>query len=335
MNWNQILGLLSIGGMVVGWVVSDTITQIAMTGFFHPLYIVQMAAFVQLLWLPFLKQIKWVEYNILIHAIPLAILWSSATYFNLSSLHKTTLSSNEVLTTLMAPWALVLSVIFCRNDRHCLIIKVIAIVFSFAGTFVITRTDEDSGSSRLLGDLYIIISAICLGTYDVYFRYYIPQETDVRAILIPMGLIVLIVTFPLQYIMDITDAEGLARPSGQDLGVLLAAVISGNFVADFCIAKACLLLTPFVVTIGVSLNVPISMGIDAIINSLDFEWQFIIGALFSILGFILAALTELETLKDKLDDGNLLKCFKPKKDLKLLDFDSVHDSTKGESAELI
>jgi drug/metabolite transporter (DMT)-like permease len=327
MNWNQVLGLLSIGGMVLGWVVSDTITQIAMTAFFQPLYIVQMAAFAQLLWLPFFKQIKWVGFNLLKHTLPLAALWSAATYFNLSSLHNTTLSSNEVLTTLMAPWALVLSVILFRAERHCLTVKVLAILFSFAGTFIITSTDEDSGQSRFLGDLYIIISAVCLGSYDVYFRYYIPQDTDVRAILIPMGLVVLIASFPLQYLLDITSAEPLARPSGKDLGVLFAAVISGNFVADFCIAKACLLLTPFVVTIGVSLNVPISMGIDAIIHSLNFEWQFMIGASCSLLGFVLAAMTELESMKQKLDDKNLIRCLKPKKDLKLLDFESINDST--------
>jgi solute carrier family 35 protein F5 len=142
-----------------------------------------------------------------------------------------------------------------------------------------------------------------------------------------MGLVVLIASFPLQYLLDITSAEPLARPSGKDLGVLFAAVISGNFVADFCIAKACLLLTPFVVTIGVSLNVPISMGIDAIIHSLNFEWQFMIGASCSLLGFVLAAMTELESMKQKLDDKNLIRCLKPKKDLKLLDFESINDST--------
>ena len=313
MKRNQIVGLIYIGGMVLGAVLSDTISQIAMTDFYQPLYVVQMAAIAQLLWLVFFKKIQWVEFNLLKHTLPLGALWSAATYLNLSSLHYTTLSSNEVLSTLMAPWALLLSVILLKAERHCLIIKVLAIIFSFAGTFIITSTDDESAKSKLLGDIYMIISAVCMGTYEVYFKYYIPKDTDVRAMLIPMGSVVLIATYPLQYLLDITGAEPLARPSGKVLGVLFGAVICGNFVTDFCIANACLLLTPFLVTIGVSLIVPISIAIDAMFHSIDFEWQFIIGAILTLSGFIIAALTELESMKKKLDDKNFIRLFRSKK----------------------
>jgi drug/metabolite transporter (DMT)-like permease len=144
-----------------------------------------------------------------------------------------------------------------------------------------------------------------------------------------MGSVVLMATYPLQYLLDITSAEPLARPSGKDLVVIFSAVICGNFVTDFCVANACLLLTPFLVTIGVSLIVPISMGIDAILHSLEFGWQFILGTIFTLLGFIIAALTELDSMKEKLDDKNLIRCFRPKKERKSVDIE------KGDNSRMI
>jgi drug/metabolite transporter (DMT)-like permease len=308
MKRNQVLGMLCIGGMVFGMCLSDTVTQIAMTDFYQPLYLVQMAALSQLLWLFFFKKIKWVDFKLLKHTFPLAALWSGATYMNVSSLHYTTLSSNEVLSTLMAPWALLLSVILLRAERYCLVIKVLALIFSFIGAFIITSTDDESAKSKLLGDLLMVSSAICMGSYEVYFRYFIPKDTDVRAILIPIGSVVLIATYPLQYILDISGAEQLARPAGKDLGVLFGAVICGNFLTDFCIANGCLLLSPFLVTIGVSLVVPISIVIDVILHSIEFEWQFIVGTIFTLTGFFLASMTTLESVKNKLDDKQFIRC---------------------------
>lgn len=302
------VGYLYVAGMVLGAVISDTLAQNIMEGYFQPLFIMLLSAIVQFLWLPFYRNIEWPSEGINKHIFVLAILWFLANYLNLYSLHYTSLSSNEVLTTMMAPWALFLSVLLMPKERHCIIFKSLAILLCLFGTLVIARSDNEQEQSRGMGDICILLSALSYGTFDVYLRYNFPENIDLRGIMVIMGAIVSIVMIPGIFISDLIGFETFHAPNLEQFAGLSLVVLTGSFLAEYCMVKAVMILSPFVASIGITLNVPISIMIDLVVNSLTLKWSFGIGATLCLGGFALVSSLEVPSVQAKLDDSNILRC---------------------------
>ena len=302
------VGYLYVAGMVLGQVISDTIVQDIMESYFKPLFVMLLSALVQFIWLPFYRNIDWPTGGLNTHICILTILWFLATYLNLYSLHYTSLSSNEVLTTMMAPWALFLSILFMPKERHCIFFKSIAILLCLLGTLVIARSDDDSDESRGMGDIFILLSALSYGTFDVYLGYNFPQNTDLRGIMVIMGAIVSVIMVPVIYLSDLFGLETLHAPDLEQFTGLSFVVLTGSFLGEYCMVKAVMMLSPFVASIGITLNVPISILIDLVVNSISLKWSFGIGATLCLSGFALVSSLELPAVQAKLDDSNILRC---------------------------
>lgn len=306
-QWNGV-GYLYIAGMVIGAVFSDTLAQNIMGNYFQPLITMLLSAMVQFIWLPFYRTIVWPGPEMNKHLYVLTALWFFANYLNLYSLHFTALSSNEVLTTMMAPWALILSILLMPKERHCILFKSLAILLCLSGTFIIARADEDQEEGRVMGDLCIVLSALMYGTFDVYLRYNFAEDVDLRGIMIIMGSWTSLALLPVIYLCDLIGLETFNAPNLEQFVGLMFVVLSGSFMAEYCMAKAVMILSPFVASVGITLNVPLSIGIDALLNSVTFKWSFSIGAILCMSGFGLVSSLEIPSIQAKLDDSNILRC---------------------------
>lgn len=302
------VGYLYVAGMVLGAVISDTLAQNIMESYFQPLFVMLLSALVQFLWLPFYRTIEWPTEGINKHIYVLTVLWFITNYLNLYSLHYTSLSSNEVLTTMMAPWALFLSILLMPKERHCILFKSLAILLCLFGTLIIARSDNDQEQSRGMGDMCVLLSALSYGTFDVYLRYNFPENTDLRGIMVIMGAIVSVVMVPVIYISDLIGFEIFHAPNIEQFAGLSFVVMTGSFLAEYCMVKAVMILSPFVASIGITLNVPISIMIDLVVNSISLQWNFGIGAILCLGGFALVSSLEVPAVQSKLDDSKILCC---------------------------
>ena len=73
---------------------------------------------------------------------------------------------------------------------------------------------------------------------------------------------------------------------------MVLAGFLGYFLADYSIVKANILSSPVALTIGITLNIPISMVIDSFVYSLPPGWMKIVGSLVCVCGFVLVSVVE-------------------------------------------
>lgn len=290
------LGVLYVLGLNLGWVASDAINQVVMTSAFVPLFLVMLAAWSETLW--FVAICAWEEskvWRLLRHALPMAVLWFTSSLFNLLSLHYTALSSDEAITTLMAPVSLTLSLLFIPQQRSHVVIKLLTVLLSVGGVLLIIFSDSQEGSDGPLGDGFAVISACAYAAYDVYVKKYMETETDLRPYLGTMGATVLITGFPV--LLLVSDLEPLGRVRWAEALLMLLAALVGYWVADFCMAKAVLHLSPLAATLGATINVPVSVCIDHFVHNRSFTAQFAGGALLCVLAFCFTAALELKPIQ--------------------------------------
>jgi solute carrier family 35 protein F5 len=103
-----------------------------------------------------------------------------------------------------------------------------------------------------------------------------------------VGLINVVVFWPLGFFLNHLGLEVFAWPSSETLLFLLANGIVGTVLSDYLWVLALLLVSPVVATVGLSLTIPLTLIADSVINpSMHFSVLYIVGALFTILGFIL------------------------------------------------
>lgn len=289
-----LLGVLYVLGLNLGWVVSDALNQVVLSTAFLPLFLLLLSAWSETLWLA--TTCCWTQRGLdglLTRSFPMAVLWAGSSLLNLMSLHYTALSSNEAITTLMAPTSLLLSLIFIPQQRHSAFLKVCTVLLSISGVFLIILADLQTGEG--LGDGFAVVSACSYAAYDVYLKKYMEEGADLRPYLGVMGVIVLIFGFPT--LLLVSNLEPLGSIRLFDALLMLLAALFGYFLADFCMAKAVLHLNPLSATLGSSLNVPISVCIDYFAHKRSFSAQFAGGTALCLLAFGLAAALELEIVR--------------------------------------
>ena len=301
-----VIGSAYVLGLNVGWVSSDAINQVVMVSDFVPLFITLIAAWATTLW--FVTLGSWWERGVkelVRHAPVMAGLWFTSTFLNLMSLHYTSLSSNEALTTVMAPCSLLLSIAVLPTQRKCVILKVATVGMSVGGVLLIIFSDtSESGGDGPLGDVLAVISACAYACYDVYLKVKFNSDTDLRPYLAVMGTTVVIVGLPV--LLLVSSVEPMVNFSPGNAALVITAAVLGNLVGDFCMAKAVVYLSPFTATVGAAINVPISFAIDHFLHDRSFAGQFVGGAVLCVAAFILTAVVELEIVQEKCSDERIL-----------------------------
>ncbi|GAP89120.2 putative vacuolar membrane protein [Rosellinia necatrix] len=233
-------------------------------------------------------------------SLEFAMIWFLGNYFASACLEYTSVGSVTILTSTSSVWTL----IFCAimKIEFFSIRKLIGVIASLSGVILISLVDlsgngndENRGnfphktqSQIAIGDAMALFSAVIYGIYVVVMKVRIGSEDRVNMPLFfgLVGMFNILLLWPLFPILHYTGIEPFELPpDGKIWSIILINSLS-SFISDISWAYAMLLTTPLVVTVGLSLNIPLSLVGEMIQYEQYSSLLYWIGAVIVVLSFL-------------------------------------------------
>ncbi|ROT43160.1 hypothetical protein SODALDRAFT_267604 [Sodiomyces alkalinus F11] len=205
-------------------------------------------------------------------SLEFCLLWFTANYLSAACLQFTSVASVTILTSTSSVWTLLLGTAmgiekFTRR-------KLFGVLASLAGVALISSLDlsgsrdEDRGSfphktpgELALGDAMALLSAVIYGVYITLMKRKVGSEErmDMQLFFGLVGTFNLLLLWPLFFIFHWTGFERFQLPpTGTIWGIIMVNAMA-SFISDIAWAYAMLLTTPLLVTVGLSLTIPLSL----------------------------------------------------------------------------
>ncbi|KAL8392728.1 hypothetical protein RB595_002787 [Gaeumannomyces hyphopodioides] len=232
-------------------------------------------------------------------SLEFCMLWFLANYFASACLEYTSVGSVTILTSTSSVWTLILCAVM--RVESFTVRKLCGVLAGLAGVVLIStvdlsgKSDESRGNfphkstgEMAIGDSMAFVSAIIYGLYITVMKRRVGNEDHVNMPLFfgLVGLLNLILLWPVFFILHFTGIETFALPpSGKIWGIILLNSLS-SFVSDMSWAYAMLLTTPLVVTMGLSLTIPLSLVGEMIQYHQYSSWVYWVGACVVLLSFV-------------------------------------------------
>ncbi|CAG8462161.1 2040_t:CDS:2 [Ambispora leptoticha] len=191
------------------------------------------------------------------------------------------------------------------------LIKFVAVTISVTGVTLVSLSDKSDTSdddpnipsAPLLGDILSLLGAFFYGCNIVLLKRRIRDESriDMHLFLGYVGVFTFILLWPGFYLFHITGIEKFKLPSTDILWLMVAInALIGTFLSDYLWLLATFMTSPLVVTLGLSLTIPLTLAGDVFYKEIHLGTQYWVGAVFVLLGFLtvnLATLREQKQLK--------------------------------------
>lgn len=232
-------------------------------------------------------------------SLEFCLLWFLANYFAAACLEYTTVASSTILASTSSIWTLLCGSLL-RVERFTLR-KFIGVCASLAGVVLIStidvsgETDENRGSfphktprELAIGDTMAFVSAVLYGFYAVFMKKRIGDESKVNMPLFfgLVGTINVIILWPGMVLLHILDIERFEMPpTGRILTIVLVNSAS-SLVSDFCWAYSMLLTSPLIVTVGLSLTIPLSLVGQIVLDKQYSSPLYWVGAVIMVISFV-------------------------------------------------
>ncbi|KAE8372654.1 hypothetical protein BDV26DRAFT_273760 [Aspergillus bertholletiae] len=237
-------------------------------------------------------------------SLQFCMLWFLANYFAMACLQYTTVGSTTILTSTSGVWTLIFGALI--GVEKFTVRKLAGVVASLVGIILISRVDlsasdtppaDDGSGSRFpnktpteiaLGDAMAGFSAVMYGVYTIVLKKQVGDESRVNMQLFfgLVGLINLFLLWPGFIVMHFTGIETFALPdTGKIWTIILVNSVSSLF-SDICWAYAMLLTTPLVVTVGLSLTIPLSLVGEIFLQGVTSSALYWVGAAIVFLSFL-------------------------------------------------
>ncbi|KAM0456351.1 hypothetical protein ACHAPV_007293 [Trichoderma viride] len=205
-------------------------------------------------------------------SLEFCILWFLANYLSSACLQYTSVASVTILTSTSSVWTLVFGAIF--GVEIFSMRKLIGVLASLTGVALISmvdlsgKSDENRGSfphktpgQIALGDTMAFMSAVLYGIYVTVMKRRVGNEDKVNMQLFfgLVGVFNLSLLWPLFFVLHWTEMESFELPPTSQIWTIIIVNAIASFVSDLSWALAMLLTTPLVVTVGLSLTIPLSL----------------------------------------------------------------------------
>lgn len=316
-----------LGVVVVSWVVSSFITGKVLEQYNRPFLLtyINMSALVMYLPIHYLmrvskkneEQLSLLEKdeegygstpqeiedpgNIVVYCFIFSVLWFAANFFTNSSLLFTSVASQTLLCSTSSFFTLAIGcVIGVELFSHR---KLLGLFFSLIGVCLVTTSDlhsatgaeaaaQKSMASTLTGDSFALIGAVVYGSYTILFKYKekLVSRYDMNLVFGLIGLCTLTTMWPTYFLYQrfINPLETLDFPPSTTVLMLILSNCLLSFVSNYCWAKSVMLLdSPLVVTMGLTMTIPIAMLGDMIFNGKPFSLHYVFGAFYIMQGFVI------------------------------------------------
>lgn len=163
---------------------------------------------------------------------------------------------------------------------------------------------EKPPGERALGDALALLSAFIYGVYTITLkRTTNAAAQNGKALNMPLffGLVGLINTFlllPLFPVFSWTGFEKFELPPTQRIWNILLVNSFSSLLSDVCWAYAMVLTSPLVVTVGLSLTIPLSLVGELIVQGRSESFIYWVGALIVVGSFVFVDRQEVKEEKD-------------------------------------
>ncbi|CAG8909190.1 unnamed protein product [Penicillium egyptiacum] len=235
-------------------------------------------------------------------SIQFCLLW--ANYFAMGCLQFTSVGSTTILTSTSGVWTMVFGALL-RVEKFTMR-KFMGVMASLIGIILISRvdlskpdTDEGANSSEgsfphkssgeiALGDAMAAFSAILYGLYTVVMKKQVGDESRVNMQLFfgLVGFFNIIFLWPGFFIMHWTGIEPFSMPETSRVWAIILTNAFASFVSDIAWAYAMLLTTPLIVTVGLSMTIPLSLVGQMVLQSQYSSPLYWVGAAIVFLSFL-------------------------------------------------
>ncbi|KAH8599842.1 hypothetical protein B0O99DRAFT_475727, partial [Bisporella sp. PMI_857] len=230
-----------------------------------------------------------------------ALLWFIANYLVAACLEYTSVASSTILTSTSSIWTLIFGAIF-RVERFSYR-KLLGVLASLTGIVLISMVDlssKDNDENRgdfphktqgeiAIGDAMAFGSAIMYGVYAIVMKKRIGNEDRVNMPLFfgLVGFFNVIFLWPGFLILHFTGVETFEMPPTGKIWAIVLANSASSFVSDYCWAYAMLLTTPLVVTVGLSMTIPLSLIGQMILSSQYSSALYWVGSFVVLFSFLI------------------------------------------------
>ena len=242
------------------------------------------------------------------------LLWFGANYFATSCLQYTTVASVTILSSTSSFWTLLIGAL-TRTERFTWR-KLFGVLMSFAGILLISKVDlstrangnaPGSSPNRIttrredtfpdkptaeiaLGDALALFSAILYGLYTVTLKKAtltaLPRSINMPLFFGFVGVFNFIFLSPLFPILHFTGLEPFSLPPTRRVWTILLVNSVASFTSDICWAYAMVLTSPLLVTVGLSLTIPLSLVGEMVLQGHYEGWVYWVGAAVVVGSFL-------------------------------------------------
>ncbi|GAB1743725.1 hypothetical protein NU219Hw_g647t1 [Hortaea werneckii] len=234
-------------------------------------------------------------------SLEFCFIWFIANYFIAACLEYTTVASSTILTSTAGVFTLIFGTMF--GVEKFTLRKLLGVLASLAGIVLISSMDlsgsntddehrgdfpEKSAREIAIGDALAFLSAIMYGLYAVFMKKRIDDESRVNMPLFfgLVGLLNVLLLWPGFFILHFAGIETFEMPPSAWVTTIILCNSLASLVSDLFWAYAVLLTSPIVVTVGLSMSIPLSLIGQIVLNSQTASPIYWIGALVVVLSFI-------------------------------------------------
>ncbi|KAI0257600.1 hypothetical protein BJV78DRAFT_1293586 [Lactifluus subvellereus] len=243
-------------------------------------------------------------------------LWFCANWSLNAGLGLTSVASATILSSMSGFFTLIIGRIF-RVD-YFTIAKVGAVATSFVGVVLVSLSDSDTppvsrpspapttgltkpsalerGNLSLLGDSLALLSALFYAFYVILLKVRIRSESriDMQLFFGFVGLFNTVACWPLGVVLHYTGVERFELPTSSRAVAGLLINMAITLSSDYVYVLAMLKTTPLVVTIGLSLTMPLAVLGDIGLHH-PVKAQVIVGAALVLVSFVVIGLEDSKT----------------------------------------
>ncbi|KAJ7038076.1 hypothetical protein C8F04DRAFT_367128 [Mycena alexandri] len=253
-------------------------------------------------------------------AFVFCFLWFTANWAVNASLDYTSVASATILSSMSGFFTLAIGRIF--RVEMLTLAKIAAVLTSFGGVLLVSLSDSvqprqpGGAASRplanstelaprpILGDSLALISAVFYALYVILLKVRMRSESrvDMQLFFGFVGLFNILSCWPIGIFLHIIGVETFELPHGSAV-TALAINMAITLSSDYLYVLAMLKTTPLVVTVGLSLTIPLAVIGDFILGRFT-RGQVIFGALLVLLSFVVVGLDneKVKTREDVADD---------------------------------
>lgn len=240
-------------------------------------------------------------------SLAFCFLWFLANYFAMACLQYTTVASTTILTSTSSFWTLLIGAI--TGMERFTWRKFFGVMGSFLGIILISRVDfstsadstnppSDNGNARslravdtfpdkspaelALGDGLALLSAVLYGIYTITLKKTtikaLPRQLNMPLFFGFVGIFNIFLLSPLFPILHYTGIETFQPPPSTHIWMVLLVNSVSSLLSDICWAYAMVLTSPLVVTVGLSLTIPLSLVGEMVLQGRYEGWVYWVGA---------------------------------------------------------